>query len=401
MRYEGRFYIRGQITEACVEVDENGKINKIKKSLDSCRKIKGIVLPGAIDMHVHFREPGYEHKEDFYTGTLSAAYGGVTFIADMPNNKPEITTPSLFQEKLERVSAKANVDFTLFSMITESTTVYNFQNGLFKWYMYEMPDADIPSHGYITVHAERKECIGSGKTLREYDLARPERCEFEAIVSLGDIHRKFHIAHISSRDSVDACRALGFTCEVTPHHLLLHRDMDLGGFGKVNPPLRERYVAEMLWEDLISGRIDIVASDHAPHTAEEKADFENAPPGMPEVETYVPIFLYLVKIGRIDIKRAVEVLMSRPADIFGLNKGKIEVGYDADFIAVDFSEIRRIRERDLHYKCGWSPYDGMNAIFPRDVFIRGERVIGDGELEAERLGKFITLPHEGEYEPSP
>ncbi len=391
MRLEGRFFIRGNLTDACVEV-ENGVITSIKKSMDGCSQLRGIVLPGAVDLHVHFREPGATHKEDFYTGSLSALFGGVTFVADMPNNTPKIDSNETLEEKLHVVRSKANVDFTLYAMLTKKNQGESWSNGMFKWYMYEEPVLAPPEQGFISVHSEIPECIGTATSLHGYDFARPERCEVQAVRKLGDFGRKFHIAHVSSNDTVDMCNIFNFSCEVTPHHLFLHRDMELGAFGKVNPPLRAKWMSELLWEDLLRGRINVVATDHAPHTVEEKEEpFEIAPPGIPEVETYVPMFMFLVKSGRISLKRAVEVLMENPARLVGLKKGKIEIGYHADFAVYDFTEVKTIKSRDLHYKCGWTPYRG-NYIKPKHVFLRGEQLIDSYELSGEPIGEFITLP---------
>ncbi len=391
MKYEGKFFIGNEFVDACVEIDEeSGKITKIKKSMSGCERIRGLILPGAIDLHVHFREPGYEYKEDFYSGTLSSAYGGITFVADMPNTNPRVIGKNEFRDKLKIVSSKANVDFTLYGEVSEYTENLESETGFFKWYMYARDNVKLPKNGLIAVHAELKSCTGNASCLKDYDYARPGMCEVKAIRRLLDFGKKFHIAHISSVDSVDMCKIGRFTCEVTPHHLFLHRDMDLGSFGKVNPPLRAKWVAEKLWELLIEGRIDIVASDHAPHTIEEKDDeFENAPPGIPEVETYIPIFLYLAKIGKINLRRLIEITAENPARIAGIKKGKIAENFDGDFIAVDFSDVKRIRLRDLHYKCNWTPYEGFNAIYPHTVVLRGEKIVEDGELIAERMGKFI------------
>ena len=390
MRYGGRFYINGEIVEACVEVAD-GKIVKVKKSMERCREIRGLILPGGSDIHVHFREPGYEYKEDFYTGSLSAAFGGITFVADMPNTKPAVTTPHEFNEKLDIVQRKANVDFKLFAMVTENTELYKFRTSLYKWYMYEHPYARIPKDGHITVHAELKECNKSSNSLKGYDIARPEKCEIMAVKKLLEINRNFHVAHISSIDTVDLCKIGKFTCEVTPHHLFLNNDMSLGAYGKVNPPLRGRWLSDMLWNALVNGDIDIVASDHAPHTVEEKdIGFYEAPPGIPEVETYLPIFLHLMKHGKITLKRLVEVIMEKPAELIGIRKGKIKPGYDADFIAINLSSEKKISEKDIHYKCGWTPYIGFPAIFPHTVFLRGKAIIEDYEILNEKQGEFIT-----------
>ncbi len=395
MKIEGRIYHRGEIIDAALEI-EDGKIKRVKKQIPGAKKIRGIILPGASDIHVHFRDPGFTHKEDFYTGTMSAAFGGVTFVMDMPNTSPPAGDLASFQEKLRIVSQRANVDFSLYFLLNERADELKEHNGAFKLYMGETTAAQASEprkvDAFVSVHAELEECIRKeSRDLRDHDMARPEMCEVRAVRKLLDVG-KFHIAHVSSVDTVDMCRIGGFTCEVTPHHLFLHRDMDLGTRGKVNPPLRARWVAEALWDELLNGRIDIVASDHAPHTVDEKDDeFENAPSGIPEVETYVPIFFYLVKIGKITLKRAVDVLMERPPELVGVKKGKIEEGYDADIIAVDMGEVRRIRERDLHYKCGWSPYEGFQAIFPHTVILRGEEVIEEHEFVGERTGRFVKI----------
>ena len=389
MRYEGRFYYHGEIVEGCIEI-EDGKIKRIKKSMDNCEKLKGIIFPGGVDIHVHFRDPGYTEKEDFYTGTMAAAYGGITFAMDMPNTNPPVSSPDIFDEKLKIASGKANIDFSLYSLLNESSEELMRRNPAFKLYMYEQ-DVRYQKNSFISVHAELKECIGKGRNLMEYDFARPEKCEVKAIKKLINVG-KFHIAHISSVDSIDMCKIGGFTCEVTPHHLFLHRDMNLSTFGKVNPPLREKWVGQHLFQNLLNGRIDIVASDHAPHTIEEKSDeFEVVPPGIPEVETYIPIFLYLIKTGEISLRRGVEVLMEKPAEIVGVKKGKIEVGYDGDLIAVDMGDVRKIRSREIHYKCGWTPYENFNGIFPHTVILRGEKILEDGEIIGERMGKFIKI----------
>ena len=397
MNIEGKFYHRGNIVEGAIQIEE-GKIKSVKKSLPSAKKLRGIIFPGAIDIHVHFREPGFTYKEDFYTGTLSAAFGGITFVMDMPNNSPPIIDAQSFREKLALVSSKANIDFSLYFMLSPNSRGLEDINAAFKYYMGETTAArgwkinKFPERAFISVHAELEECIRKeSHDLKDHDVARPEKCEVLAVKELLGKGR-FHIAHVSSIDTVDICKIGKFTCEVTPHHLFLHRDMPLRAFGKVNPPLRSKWMAEKLWNELNRGRIDIVAGDHAPHTLEEKEDdFSYAPAGIPEVETYVPIFMYLMKTGKIELRRLAEVLMERPAELIGIKKGKIEEGYDADLIAFDLKDVRKIRSRDLHYKCGWTPYENFYGIFPHTVLLRGEEVIEDYEITGERLGRFVKI----------
>ncbi|MCK4443529.1 MAG: amidohydrolase family protein, partial [Thermoplasmata archaeon] len=184
------------------------------------------------------------------------------------------------------------------------------------------------------------------------------------------------------------------TSEVTPHHLLLNVDSDLGGYGKANPPLRNKRDRIAMWEALVSGKIDVVASDHAPHTIEEKEEpFDHAPSGVPGVETSLPLMLAQVKKGNLPIERLVSAMMERPAEILGVNKGRIEVGTDADLIAVDMKSVSTIRADDLHSKCGWSPFERWEGIFPMVTVVRGEIVAREGELQEANKGR-LTLGNE-------
>lgn len=165
----------------------------------------------------------------------------------------------------------------------------------------------------------------------------------------------------------------------------------------MNPPLRTSLDQEALWEALLSGEIDIIESDHAPHTTDEKeVDFSEAPSGIPGVETMYPVMLYVFLMKGYPLERLVSALCSRPARLFGLKKGRIAKGMDADFIVVDLKKVKKIMADRLHYKCGWTPFEGMKGIFPTDLFVRGERIIEDEELVGDRgFGRFVK-PREGE-----
>jgi dihydroorotase len=202
---------------------------------------------------------------------------------------------------------------------------------------------------------------------------------------------KVHICHVSSAEGAALVSKSSFTSEVTPHHLFFNIGADLGAKGKVNPPLRQEKDQDALWNALKSGAIDIMASDHAPHTLEEKEVFENAPSGMPGVETMLPLMLWRVKHNRFDLSRLVNAISERPAEIFGLKKGKIKAGYDADLIMVDMRKETEISEDELHSKCGWSAYDGLSVVFPKYTYLRGEIVIEDWELTGEAgVGRMVN-----------
>jgi dihydroorotase len=186
----------------------------------------------------------------------------------------------------------------------------------------------------------------------------------------------------------------GVTTEVTPHHLFLDFSKPLHAFGKVNPPLRGPEDREALWKAFAAGRIDVVATDHAPHTRDEKEQpFEETPSGLPGVATSLPLLLRQVRAENLSLERFVAATSTRPAEILGVPKGKIEVGSDADLLVVDARNVVKITPRRVRYKCGWTPFEGMEAVFPRTVYLRGERIVEDGEPIAEGLGR--PLPRGG------
>jgi dihydroorotase len=399
---EGKFFIDGEIKTASIGI-ENGKIVKIAKNLTGEKFYsieEGTIFPSMIDIHVHMRDPGFTWKEDFESGTLSALHGGVTFILDMPNTKPPVDSIENFRTKLKIASKKSYIDYGIAYLLQKKEEKY-VQNEVtsFKIYMSEttnikpvnyllIPEIVSDIEKNITVHAELQDCINNNKReskdLIMHDMSRPESCEVSAVRYLGDIRGpKFHIAHVSSPDTVDLSKIFGFTTEVTPHHLFLNREMDLGAFGKVNPPLRSSFISERLRYLLSNGNIDVVSSDHSPHTLEEKSDFASAPSGLPGVETSLPLLFQAYRDSIFSLDTIVKVSMENPGKILKIPKGKIAPGYDADLIVVKLSDSRRIRAKDLHYKCGWTPFENLWGIFPRKVFIRGELALDNFEETIE------------------
>lgn len=401
--YEGKFYYKGEIVEGCIGV-EDGIIKKIAKNIEGEKvRIEGTLLPAMVDMHVHFREPGFEYKEDFLSGSMCAVLGGVSFVADMPNNRPRMDRWENISEKFSRVRKRSFVDYELYAEISKNTDYYLLKNhNLFKIYTYENPVEEIAEkfeyldeNDLVSFHCEDSGCLreGDARNLKEYCFLRPERCEISAVKKILALPKKFrkHIAHISTPDSVDIALASNFTKEITPHHLLFDYTANLGAFGKVNPPLRSPGTREILWKMFVDGDIEVIASDHAPHTPDEKDDFETSLPGMPGVETTYPIFLNLFRERKISLRRLLDAIAYNPAKILGIPKGRIKEGYHADFVAIHLGDWERITERKLHYKCGWSPYIGFYAIFPRYVVIRGEVVVEDFEISSEPIGRRVEV----------
>jgi len=410
---EGRAFVKEKLVQCCIGI-ENGRIRAIKKQLRGDEHIDFgdmLILPAAIDPHVHFRDPGLTKKEDFQTGTVSAAFGGVSCVLDMPNTIPPTLTSRSLEEQAATVSKKAWVDYGLLGGTSPKTDPAAISKGVagYKLFMSSttgnllVADDDDVSEivssvsgtgKVLCVHAEDEGMIGNAQEmdLIEHGRNRPASAEASAIIKLSRIRGagSIHICHVSSKQGLDALANLPFTKEVAPHHLLLDKRSKLRSFGKVNPPLRDKEDREAVFDAFGSGRIDVLASDHAPHTIEEKEqEFSDAPSGMPGVETGLPLLLALVKKNQLRLDIVVKAACERPAEIFGLNKGKIEVGRDADLIAVDSKNVMRIAARNLHSKCGWTAFEGWEAMFPHATFLRGVKIVEEGGLVGERIGRDV------------
>ena len=417
---EGKAYVEGAFSECCIGI-EHGKIVKIAKLLkgEEHIRLKGLILPAAIDIHVHFRDPGFPEKEDFSSGTISAAFGGVSCVLDMPNTSPATTTPNLCKDKISIGEKKAFIDFGIYAGINEENIDYlndlsQFCTG-YKVYLGETTNVgavDIETLDKlflqdikkpIAFHAEDKRCLdrhkGKVTSLLEHAKTRPSSCEKKAIdeiLKLSNSNLNMHICHISSSAalySLSSSKQKNITIGVTPHHLLFKASKDLKPqtYYKVNPPIRGIIDQEALWEGVTSGEIDVIESDHAPHTLEEKeGDFEEAPSGVPGTETLFPLMLYQFIRRNIPIDKLITMVCEKPAKIFGLPKGKIEIGRDADLMVIEPKNVDKIKGENLHSRCGWTPFEGFSAIFPTDLFVRGERIIEERELVGERgFGRFV------------
>lgn len=416
MIIEGRAYIRGNLQDCCIGI-EDGKIKEIKRSLKGDERLRfgGIILPAGIDVHVHFREPGMTKKEDFLSGTSAAACGGITCVMDMPNTKPPATTPARIESKLELVEKKAMIDFGLYAGLTEDSDVRGLAKVVTAFKIYLAPSTgglavgdfnrflalreDLSVAGKFTsIHCEDPEQIRRMETrrLEDHEASRPDIAEvggIEMAKRLTDVNR-VHIAHVSSERGLESLARSKFTSEVTPHHLFLNLNSELGTMAKVNPPLRFKRDQNALWSAFVNGRIDLASSDHAPHTLEEKEqDFETAPAGIPGVETTIPLLLDRVASNSLPLSRFVNAVCEKPAELLSLNKGRIEVGYDADLIVVDLKNVKKIRADNLHSRCGWTPYEGMKGIFPSATFLRGERIVEDESVSAKPSGAYIGAKH--------
>ena len=410
---EGRALVRGRLGRWAIGI-EDGKIVEIARKVKGDRRIDygdNLILPGAIDPHVHFRDPGMTQKEDFSTGTLAAAYGGVTTALDMPNTLPPAVTAQELKNKKEVIAQKAWVDYGLFAGCMPGADIEDMAPLAvgFKLFMGSSTgkllvtsDSDIANIAaqvrrtgkVLSVHAEDEALILNDyeEGLSDHLRNRPARAEVAAIQRLSRLDCRINLCHISSLEGLQATNGLPFTKEITAHHMFLDRSSGARAFAKVNPPLRTPEDRFALFRAFISGRIDMLGSDHAPHTIEDKEqDFESAPSGVPGVETTVPMMLAFIKKGTLPLKVLVRAMAERPSEIFGLNKGRIEEGRDADLMVVDTRTMAPIKINNLHSKCGWSPFEGRDAIFPRAVLVRGNLVVEDGQVVGERVGRDVVV----------
>ena len=381
----------------CIGVN-NGKIVSINRSPIAAEKtinIDGnIVLPGLIDAHVHMRDPGLTYKEDFSTGTKAAAAGGFTTVIDMPNTKPPTNTVRAFRDKIKIAERKSIVDFGLHAGASEPKEIKKLANlkpASYKIFMDLFDDdylmnlfneiSNLPeingSKTIVSLHAEDKEIVDTYTQMEMseenltpiiYASARPPLAEeiaiSKAILMANEYDLKIHICHASTKNSlnqikrakVDGCN---ITSEITPHHLFLDSSFfdRFGNFAKTNPPLRSMSEKIKLI-DLY--KADIIGTEYAPHTIEEKEEnVWNAPPGIPGLETALPLILTQVNRGKISFDDVKRLLCENPAKIFNIkNKGYIKEGMDADFVVVDMKREGEINPENFYSKAHYSPFKG-------------------------------------------
>lgn len=409
---QGRAFVNGELSYMEIGITD-GKIVTVGKLVSGGDEridlgSSKIILPGFMDPHVHLRDPGMTSKEDFSTGTLAAVHAGVTCILDMPNTKPPVTDLGTLMDKKATVRGRSFVDYGLFAAITP-----NINAGMlaplvpgFKLFMGSTTGnillnddeelvpavANALSTGKrVSVHAEDDSLISkeTEHCTRDHLRNRPAKAEWNAISRLASNFRgqRINICHMTTSEGLDMARSAGFTTEVTLHHMMFDVDRCPGAEYKVNPPIRDIECRDRLFRRFTAWDIDMIGTDHAPHTVDEKSmEFDSAPGGIPGVETTMPILMNMVRRDIIPLKQAVSMGARNPCDAFGVMKGRIEAGYDADFAIFDMRNSSVIDVSRLHSKCGHSPYGGMEAVFPDTVIIRGEVQVQDGEFCGERKG---------------
>jgi dihydroorotase len=401
---------------------EGGKIVDVGGSIsggarEEIAAIGRFVMPGVIDSHVHFRDPGMTHKEDWASGSRAAVARGVTTVLDMPNTIPATTDEAAVRAKLAIAGARSVACHGVWAGATSGNVDQLsdlHDQGLvcgIKVFMGDSTGALAVdddtleavfqrTRGLIGVHAEDQKLLAKAHkkwgalTDPVHNDVRPPKVAVEAVRRLIELvratGRQVHICHLSTAaelNLLDPLRGdLPITTEVCPHHLYLsvETSAEQGQFVKVNPPVRTEMDRRALWAAVKRGRIDTFASDHAPHTSAEKlAPYWDAPSGVPGVEVLWPLLITAVKHGRVGLEQLVAMSTEAPARIFGLEgKGRITVGYDADLILFTEGETTRFAPKDVLSKAGWSPYIGREVGVPPELVVVAGRV-------AARAGRVV------------
>lgn len=385
------------------------------------------ILPGVIDTQVHFREPGLEHKEDLETGSRAAVLGGVTAVFEMPNTQPLTTSAQTLADKVARARRRMFCDFAFYvggtrQNIDDMPSLERLEGsaGIKVFIGSSTGDLLVDDEASLdriiakvsrraAFHAEDEARLKERMGLRrEGDpSSHPEWRDEEAaliattrLVRLAEKYKKrIHVLHISTAAEMAFLEMHKdwASVEVTPHHLTLVAPecyRELGAYAQMNPPVRDDSHRQALWAGLASGVVDVLGSDHAPHTREEKeCPYPASHSGMTGVQTLVPVMLDHVNAGRMTLERFVDLTSHGPQRLFGIKgKGRIAAGYDADLTIIDLQREETITNDQIASRCGWTPYHGRKVKgWPVGTFVRGAKVMWDGEIMQPARGEPVAF----------
>ncbi len=379
-------------------------------------------MPGLIDSHVHLRDLNFSYKEDFYTGTCAASAGGFTTVLDMPNTSPPTDSVEKLKEKIELAKGKIIVNVGFHALPPKNPEEIDEMVKLgvksFKLYFNLFKDEDLKSSMLketlrrsallnipLTIHGEDGEKINKIKTLLlkkgKTDLfsflkAHSKEIEVSGIKKALNLIKKeinngkAYFCHVSTLKSLNEIKKNGFLVEVTPHHLFLTKEklLKLRGLALTLPPLRSRVEAEALWRKTVKSFVDVIASDHAPHKIEEKLreNYWEVSPGIPGLETTLPLLLTKVNQGEISLQKLVELLAYNPSRIFNLKfKGELREGFDGDITLINLKKKFKIKSEKFFSKAKYSPFNGFKCIGkPVKTIVSGKLVMDDGEIIVEK-----------------
>jgi len=389
---------------------------------------KGLhILPGVIDTQVHLREPGGEHKENLETGGRAAVMGGVTAVFEMPNTSPLTVTPEAHADKVARAAGRMHCDFAFFFGGTRDNAdaLRDCERlpgcpGIKVFMGSSTGDLLVDDDAGIArilanitrraaFHCEDEFRLEERKPLRRpgdpashpvwRDAEAARLCTARLLKLARRAGKRIHVLHVSTAEEMEllADHRDVASVEVTPQHLTLAAPeayARLGTRAQMNPPIRDERHRQALWQALASGLVDVLGSDHAPHTLAEKAlDYPASPSGMPGVQTLVPVMLDHVNAGRLTIERFVDLTSHGPMRLYGIaSKGRIARGYDADLTIVDLKARRTITDSWIESRCAWTPYDGMSVTgWPVGTIIAGRRVMWQGEIAGPAHGRPVRF----------
>jgi dihydroorotase len=381
------------------------------------------VLPGVIDTHVHFREPGHLGKEDMETGSRAAVLGGVTAVFEMPNTNPPTTTRLLVDDKLKRAAMRMHCDHAFYVGASPANLgalseleklpgvagIKAFLGSSTGSLLLDKEDAILAAlksgRRRMAVHSEDEARLraraklampGDPRTHPVWRDSETARLSTERVLKLArEAGRRLHVLHVTSAEELplfERARDIATVEAAVPHLTLAGPECyeRLGAYAQINPPIRDASHRDALWHAVSQGLIDVVGSDHAPHTrADKEGIYPQTASGLPGVQTLVTIMLDHVNAGRVSLERFVDMASAGPARVFGIaSKGRIAAGYDADFTLVDLRARRRIENGMIASRCGWTPYDGMETTgWPIATILRGLVIARDGAVFGAPAGQ--------------
>ena len=413
-------------TSLLIEGDRIAEIDvAVHTKADEVVSARGLhLLPGIIDDQVHFREPGMTHKEDLRSGSRACAKGGITTYFEMPNTQPATITCELLHEKLALAASKSLVNYGFYVGATPDNTdelkratrtpgIKIFIGSSTGQLLVDQQDAlerifaqttlPIAAHceDETTVRRNAAKFANSGN-VADHSRVRDHQAAIIATRRAIDLARRhqhrFHVLHVSTAEEVEllAERPAWVTAEACPHHLLLNVGdyARLGTRAQMNPSLKTTADNEALWRGLHEGHIQLVATDHAPHTALEKeAAYPDSPSGMPAVENSLALMLDQVHRGRCSLKEVVRWMSEAPAEVWDVaGKGRVAPGYDADLVLVDLAKEATVLDDNQETKCGWSAWHGTTLTgWPVRTWVMGREVFRDGKLLNEAAGREVQF----------
>ena len=421
----GSCYIDGKLTQTDIGLsgDKIKKIGKIElnssKVYDATDKV---VLPGIIDTQTHFREPGSTDVEDLESGSRAAVLGGVTSLFEMPNTNPPTSNLVEFDKKLQLAKNRMHSNYAFYFGATPENTEQlsklkdvegccgvKLFAGSSTGKLLVDKEADIEkvissSDRVVSIHSEDEEILNLRKKfIKEGDVhSHPEwrnkECAISStrrVVKIAErYNKKIHVLHVTTKEEVDflAMHKKNVTFEITPQHLTLYAPDcydKLGTYAQMNPPLRTKEHYDRLWVAIKNNIVDVLGSDHAPHSKENKnKNYPNTPSGMPGVQTIFPVMLDHVNNRKLTLQQLIKLMCENPCKIFGIkNKGYLKEGYDADLTIADMDKEVTIKDEMIASKCGWTPFNNHKVKgFPVGTIVNGNLVMSDGKVIVESKG---------------